>query len=364
MTGMRRILVGAIVLALAAGATPAQAAVGAQLIAPGLNNPAAFTFAGNGKILYGERQTGEIRVYDPIAHTDTLAYTVTNLSTQGEQGLLGLAIDPQFASGQPFAYAYATRNNGGQLQNQILRLRYRPGRPLTATVIFTSDTTAGTYHDGGRILFGPDGMLYAVVGESHDSSNAQDINLTAGKIVRMTRNGTAPSDNPFVGVNGDDLVWSFGHRNSFGFTFDPQTGRLWETENGPECNDEINLVTKGGNYAWGPNESCSGTAPQNTNQDGPIPRIMPLAWYTPTIAPTGAAFCTGCGLGVANEGHFFFGDNNGGRIHNVVLNANRNGIASQSIAYDHPNAVYSVERGPDGAIYFSDPTGIWKLIQQ
>ncbi|HJP65644.1 MAG TPA: PQQ-dependent sugar dehydrogenase [Actinomycetota bacterium] len=360
---MRRLLILPILLALLLVPDQAHAAVVAQLVAGGLNNPSSFTFTPNGKIVYGERLIGEIHLFDPATQADTLIYTVTNVSTQGEQGLLGLAIDPQFLSGQPFGYAYATRNNGGQLQNQILKIRYRPGQPPTSSVIFTSDTTAGTYHDGGRILFGPDGMLYAVIGESHTSANAQNLDLTAGKIVRMTRNGTAPSDNPFVGIAGDDLVWSYGHRNSYGFTFDPITGALVETENGPECNDELNPIVKGGNYAWGPNETCFGTAPQNTNQDGPN-RRLPIRWYTPTIAPTGAAFCVGCGL-TGKEGHFLFGDNNFGRIHDIVLTADRMGFVSEGpILYTHPRAVYSVERGPGGVIYFSEPTGIYKLVQQ
>ena len=100
---------------------------------------------------------------------------------------------------------------------------------------------AGTYHDGGHIDFGPDGKLYAVVGEGHDSSNAQDLTNDAGKVLRMNRNGSVPADNPF----DDSRIFSYGLRNSFGFAFDPQSGTLWETENGPECVDEINVEQDG-----------------------------------------------------------------------------------------------------------------------
>jgi glucose/arabinose dehydrogenase len=177
-------------------------------------------------------------------------------------------------------------------------------------------------------------------------------------MLRMTSSGGVPNDNPFPG----NPAWSYGHRNSFGFTFDPLTGRLWETENGPECNDEINLIARGANFGWGPHETCltPPPPPANTNQDGPNP-VMPLAWFTPTIAPTGAAFCVGCGL-PSSEGTLFFGAYNTHQITQVVLDANRTGIASMAVVYTHPSAILSMERGPDNAIYFSDPSGIYKLV--
>jgi hypothetical protein len=144
-----------------------------------------------------------------------------------------------------------------------------------------------------------------------------------GKILRMNGNGSIPKDNPF-----GTRIWSFGHRNSFGFTFDPKTGRLWETENGPECNDEINLIVKGGNFGWGPNENCNGTAPQDTNNSGPKPRHLPKTYFQSPIAITGAAFCIGCGLGASVNGDLVFGDWNTGSIRAVNLNATRRGFSA------------------------------------
>ena len=101
-------------------------------------------------------------------------------------------------------------------------------------------------------------MLYAIVGDAHDSSNAQDTSdEDRGKIIRIEPDGDVPSDNPF-----GDRVWAFGIRNSFGFAFDPQTDDLWETENGPECNDEINGSAAARTTAGDPNETCTGTAPE------------------------------------------------------------------------------------------------------
>ena len=177
---------------------------------------------------------------------------------------------------------------------------------------------AGERHNGGRMLFGPDGMLYVVVGETYDSALAQDRSVNGGKVLRMTPTGGIPADNPFPGSR----IYSYGNRNSFGLAFDPKTGDLWETENGPECNDELNRIQPGRNYGWGPSETCKGKAPGDTNADGPKP-VAPLLFYPTTIGPTGIAFCNGCGLGTAREGDLFFGSFNTGDIHEVTLNADR-----------------------------------------
>ncbi|TMK15912.1 MAG: PQQ-dependent sugar dehydrogenase, partial [Actinobacteria bacterium] len=155
----------------------------------------------------------------------------------------------------------------------------------------------------------------------------------------------------------------FGHRNSFGFTFDPRTGRFWETENGPECNDEINLILKGGNYGWGPNEFCGGTAPQDTNNSGPKPRRLPKTYFAGTIGITGAAFCISCGLGAGINGDLVFGDVNTSSIRAINMNATRTGFstASRVLIATSTGGVHSVEVGPKHHIFFSGPNGIYRL---
>jgi glucose/arabinose dehydrogenase len=173
----------------------------------------------------------------------------------------------------------------------------------------------------------------------------------------MTFGGGVPNDNPF-----DDLVWAYGIRNSFGFAFDPRSDEMWETENGPECNDEVNRIVEGDNYGWGPNETCSGTSPGNTNQDGPNP-ILPELFYENTIGITGIAFCDGCGLGRRSEGAAFAGAVNNGDVTRILFNDQRNAIASQSVVYHHGDSTLSYEVGPGGRIYFSDFDGINKLVR-
>ena len=199
-----------------------------------------------------------------------------------------------------------------------------------------------------------------VVGDAHHSANAQDrTHNDRGKVLRMTRTGRVPSRNPF-----GNRIFSYGLRNSFGFAFDPRTGRLWESENGPECNDELNRIVAGGNFAWGPHETCAGQAPGDTNRDGPAPRILPLAFFPDTIAPTGATFCTRqCGLGAALDGRLIYGDWKNGDIHAVTLTSDRLDIASQTVILNHGLGVLGVERSRVGVVYFSDRTGIFRLVR-
>ena len=119
---------------------------------------------------------------------------------------------------------------------------------------------------------------------------------------------------------------------------------------------------EGGNYGWGPHETCSGSSPGNTNQDGPQP-VGPKLFYVGTIGITGIAFCDGCGLGTMNEGKAFFGAVNTGDITRVKFNTKRTGIRGKRVVYSHGSGVLSLEVGPDGSIFFSDFGGIFELVR-
>ena len=179
-------------------------------------------------------------------------------------------------------------------------------------------------------------MLYIVVGENTVPANAQDLSATnkAGKIHRITPDGAVPADNPIAG----NTIWAYGIRNSFGFGFDPTNDQLWANDNGPECNDEVDRIVKGGNYAWGPHETCSGplAAPDNTNQDGPLPQRKPkrskdnLVWID-------------C------------------QIHRLTLNAGRTGVVGDDLLFDHTSNVLALETRAGQPVYFSDPSAIYRL---
>jgi glucose/arabinose dehydrogenase len=276
---------------LATSPHPAAAAkgYGERLIVDGLENAAAFTFAPDGRIFAAERLTGKIVVITPSTGRRHTFATVPNVvgAKDNELGFDGIELHPRFPKA-PYVYAYATVDVRGTPRIRIIRYtaseRGGRGTGIDPTVIYQSKTAAGPQHVGGRMLFGPDGYLYVIIGDAGAAANAQDLSVERGKLLRMTSRGAPIPSNPF-----GSRVWSYGHRNSFGFDFDPKSGAIWETENGPECNDEINRIVPGGNYAWGPNQTCSTppAAPDNTNQDGPAPRRMPKLWYGADHRPDG-----------------------------------------------------------------------------
>ena len=315
--------------------------------------PAAFTVTpGGSHIFYGERFTGKIRRINLATKTSTPFFKVPNVARVGEQGLLGLAVHPSYPENTR-VWAFVTRTVSGRATNQLLRIRSDGG----GFTVLRSFPTAGR-HNGGRIMFGPDGKLYAIVGEVGRPPLAQSLASLAGKMLRLNADGTAPSDNPLAGRP----IVAYGIRNSFGFTFDPQTERLWETENGPACNDEVNLIPLTlANFGWGPSQTCGPPlpAPLNTNQDGPNP-VLPKLFFATTPALTGAAFCRQCGL--SSDGRLFLGDYKAGTIRRATLTSARTGIASRAPFYDHPTAVLSLETPVDGGpIYFSTPKNIFRL---
>jgi len=270
------LLLGLPALGLLLQPTPAEARGQLQTYMTGLNWPIALAFSPDGRILYAERNTGSIRVIDGGMLLATPFYTLAGTATAGERGLLGLALDPGFPT-SPWVYAYQTYNDvvNGTVYNRIVRIQASGNVGLTHTVILRMPPLSGaTNHNGGVIAFGPDGMLYAVVGENANIALAQDLTSPMGKVLRMNPDGTAPADNPFYGSpTANNLIYTYGHRNMFGLAFHPATGRAYVTENGPGCNDEVNLLESGRNFGWGPTQTCATPPPppNNTNRDGPAP---------------------------------------------------------------------------------------------
>ncbi|MGH2697046.1 MAG: PQQ-dependent sugar dehydrogenase, partial [Actinomycetota bacterium] len=239
------------------------------------------------------------------------------------------------------------------VENRVVRMRKRLGRPGFVTDhLLTIPINVGTNHNGGPIHFGPDRRLYVATGEQAEPVRAQDPADPAGKVLRLMRNGSRPGDNPIPG----SLALSFGHRNSFGIGFDPVTGRLWQSENGPACEDEVNLIAPGGNYGWGAGSSCPGTSTEGSSP------IQAEVSYTPVIVPTGVTFCVGCGLGPDVEGDLLlavFGD--GTEIRNLSLDGERDDMVDEQVLYDHPTGVVTAGRRPNGQVFFSDHSGIYRL---
>lgn len=355
---VRLVLVIAVLAVPIVRGAAAEAKVVGRRVVDGAHQPVAFTFSDNGRIWVAEKARGTIQVFNVEAGEHHRFYQVPHVVGVGEHGLVGIALHPKFPV-VPWVYVFATRSIGGRLVDQVMRIRSVKGRGRDLHVLFSAPASPMHEHSGGRILFGPRGMLYVFMGDATSPSSAQSLSSPRGKILRMTPVGGVPGDNPFP----HSRVFARGFRNSFGMGFDPQTGILWETENGPECNDELNRVRRGANFGWGPSATCSGTSPGNTNQDGASP-VLPARWYTPTIAPTGLAFCKGCRLGPKSEGALFFGAYNTGELRRVRLSPNRRRVVNVTVMGRPARSVLSLEVGPNGRLYYSTYVGVFRLAVQ
>ncbi len=239
-----------------------------EILAENLDVPWAVDFLPDGRLIFTERG-GRVSILDNGTAKTVGTITVTQMS---ESGLLGIAVDPEFNQNK-FIYLYYTSQNGNKIS------RFTLNGTLENETVLIDNIPSGQIHNGGRLKFGPDEKLYATTGESGNPSLAQNINSTGGKILRLNKDGTVPSDNPF-----GNYVYSYGHRDPQGITWNPVTGEMYESEHGATRNDEINIITKGGNYGWPlyqGNESAPGY-------------IKPLVVYTDfTLAPSGIAYYNG-----------------------------------------------------------------------
>jgi len=243
-----------------------------------------FKFLPDGKrILYIEGYSGRINVYDMITMKTKTLYTVKDVGTGGEVNIcLGLAYMMEEMSGGEWVYAYCTRLG----MNQLIRLSWDAKKDTLKMVDIIWHDKA-EFDNGGHLAF-HDGKLYLSVGygageEPEDFENSQ--NLTAhnnkGKILRMNWNGTVPEDNPWEG----SLNWAYGIKNCYGFANDPKTGMMWGSENGLQCNDEVNMYMKGSNYGFGPKAKCP-----KTNNSGPKIRLPKYLYKKPVGGFVGVAF--------------------------------------------------------------------------
>ncbi|MGW1090321.1 PQQ-dependent sugar dehydrogenase [Streptomyces sp. NPDC002596] len=246
----------------------------------GLASPWGLAELPGGDLLVSSRDGRTITRIDGSTGKQTLLGTVPGVSPAGEGGLLGIAVSPAFDTDH-LLYAYFTTAS----DNRIARMQYdgtgkAPGRQLGAPHTILRGIPKGYIHNGGRIAFGPDGMLYAGTGETGQTRElSQDKKSLAGKILRMTPDGRPAPGNPVPG----SLMYSYGHRNVQGLAWDGQK-RLWASEFGQDTWDELNQIVPGGNYGW----------PKYEGKVGKAGFVDPVAQWRPSEAsPSGIAFARG-----------------------------------------------------------------------
>jgi glucose/arabinose dehydrogenase len=298
-----------------------------SVIATGLNVPWALAFLPGGDALVTERETGRILRVPAAGGKPIEVIRIPDVATDtAEGGLLGVAVPASYPSdGLVYAY-YTTRTD-----NRIVRFRLGDSNKGSSTQAILTGLRKGTIHNGGRIAFGPDGKLYAGVGETGDRGLAQDRSARNGKILRMNPDGSVPADNPFAG----SLVWSYGHRNVQGLAWD-SAGRLWATEFGQDRFDEINLIQPGRNYGW-PNVEGTGDT-QNGRYANPL-----VTWTTAEASPSGAAI-------VGNT--LYVGALRGQALLRVNLNGDR-ASKGTSMLKGQLGRIRAVAAAPDGTVWIT-----------
>ncbi|MGH9202771.1 MAG: PQQ-dependent sugar dehydrogenase, partial [Vicinamibacterales bacterium] len=265
--------------------------VSVEVVVDNLDRPVAFAVAPDSRIFFTEKESGQVRVIvgDALLPDPVLTLPV---AVHAEQGLLGIAVDPDFESNHTLwvYHSLPARANDGVKVNRIIRFTEQNNVGIDATPVFTSPNSEGDgTHNGGNLHFGPDGKLYVSIGEDNQSGLAQRLDDLRGKILRFnpTTPLTAPEDNPFYDGDGPnvDAIYVYGLRNPFDFTFDPwsESVRIFTTENGPGCDDEINRIVPGYNYGWRPGYRCD----DEQGLDPAHNTIAPMLFWAPPTAPVG-----------------------------------------------------------------------------
>jgi glucose/arabinose dehydrogenase len=299
----------------------------ASVVADGLRSPWGLAFLPDGTALLSERDTGNIRHIK--ADSSEVVGTVPGVRHGGEGGLLGLAISPDNGSndadGKPIeVFAYIT----APTDNRVLRMSW-DGRRLGAPTAILTGIPRSNIHNGGRLRFGPDGFLYVATGDAADEPSSQQQNSLAGKILRITRDGSAAPGNPNTG----SPIYSSGHRNVQGLAFDVD-GQLFASEFGQRTWDELNRIEQGGNYGW----------PQLEGRGGGGEFIDPIYQWRPADAsPSGLAII---------ERTAFMASLRGERLWRIDLDSDGRVVGEPTALFlGELGRLRTVEVAPDGSLW-------------
>jgi glucose/arabinose dehydrogenase len=363
-----------------------------ETVATGLTQPTSMAFIGDDDILVLQKANGQVRrivggVLQPGFVLDVAVHFLS------ERGLLGIAVDPDFVLNRQ-VYLYYTESSTGAdtssstsipLGNRVYRYTWNGTALVNPVLILNLPVTSGPNHNGGVIAFGPDGALYVVIGDLNRNGKLQNIPTgpdpdDSGVIFRVDTNGAGLAGNPFYNaLNPSDPMnryFAYGVRNSFGLTFDPLTGDLWDTENGPNVFDEVNRVTPGFNSGWNQIMGRDVDDPQGQADlwvaPGSAYSDPEFSWNVP-VAPTAPVFPSSPILGCGQLHTLLVGDNNCGQLYRFRPNAARDALtfsspALQDTVANNAGAVCSdemaeilfgsgfpvitdLENGPDGKLY-------------
>jgi glucose/arabinose dehydrogenase len=360
-----------LLMAAAAGACQGQAGLPPTVndrvqltkVATGLEHPWSLAFLPDGRMLVTERP-GRLRYVTMKGEVSAPIAGVPPVYAHGQGGLLDVALDPDFGANSTIYMSYAEPGDGDLNGTAVARAKLDGARLTGLQVIFRQmPKVASEAHFGSRLVFARDGNLFVTLGERFsERDSAQDLGTHLGKIVRITKDGKVPADNPFVGRKGAlPEIWSYGHRNAQGATLDPATGRLWAVEHGPRGGDEVNQPEAGRNYGWpvitygreysGP-AIGEGTAKAGMEQ--------PLYYWVPSIATSGMTFYSSDTY-PEWKGSLFVGALAAELVARLEFGAD--GKVKAEERFPVGQRVRDVRQGPDGALYLLTDEDAGELLR-
>jgi glucose/arabinose dehydrogenase len=333
----------------------------------GLQHPWCVAFLPGGDLLVTEKRRGLRLVRGGELQPAPVAGGPPGVFMKEDSGLLDVALDPDFATNRLVYLSFA---EGDERANRtaIWRARYADGRLEDGRVLFrTKPDKAGSSHPGGRLLFLPDGTLLLTVGDGFEyKAAAQDLGSHLGKILRLTREGEAPADNPFVGRGGAlPEIWTYGHRNPQGLALDAATGTVWSHEHGPRGGDEVNRLRAGANYGWP-------LVTHGIDYDGTVlserafaPGIERASFFwAPSIAPSGLAVYRGKAF-PDWDGKLLVGALAGKSVNRLRFSEKPQFfVEEERLFVSEGKRIRDVREGPDGLVYVltdEDEAELWRL---
>ncbi|CUH77440.1 PQQ-dependent sugar dehydrogenase [Tropicibacter naphthalenivorans] len=344
-------IIAPVVLAFPAVAETIESSIGPLEISAqveGLQTPWAFDFLPGGAILITERE-GRLWIAENGQKTEVSG--LPKIKVDGQGGLLDVMVPRDFAETREVFFTYAKsqwiRGSGTAVYRATLS---EDGTRLTngETIFEIKRGTGGGYHFGSRLVEARDGTLFVTIGDRGNGDLAQDLSMHNGSVVRITRDGEAPGDNPFVGGDGLAEIYSYGHRNPQGAALDP-SGQLWVAEHGAQGGDEVNRIEAGVNYGWpvisyGVNYNGTKIG-EGTAKDG---MAQPVHYWDPSIAPSGMAFYDGDLLGDWRGDAFV-----GSLKFDYISRLSGDPLTEvEQIKGEATARVRDVAQGPDGALWF------------
>lgn len=341
------------------------------VVADGLDHPWAVEPLPDGSLLVTEKP-GRMRIISATGDVGEPLEGLPDVDDDGQGGLLDVALSPTFASDRMVYWTFAEPRNGGNGTSVARGIIAADQQRLEdVRVIFHAQPTYdGRLHFGSRLVFAPDGTLFVTLGERsvlEVRPQAQQMTSHMGKVLRITTDGAAPADNPFLGrANTMAEIWAVGLRNVQAAALDSE-GRLWTVEHGPQGGDEVNIIQRGRNYGWPVvtfGEEYSGDPVPNAVTTHPD-YVDPRYYWDPVIAPSGAQFYSGAAF-PEWRGNLFVGSLKDKRLVRLVLDGDRV-VGEEHLLADRGKRVRDVREGPDGALYVvtDESNGeVWRLTPQ